>query len=151
MDIRAGVLGSDEDQCVGLWLDALVQRDGHVDALSVGARAHEKFTRQIVRFAVLGPGMNGFALTVDGGEDVARLELLALAPHKFGQGGGRALMVDALLTAAQGGYTRFELDVREGNTRAIRLYESAGLRQIGLGRDHPLGGAPMLTMACSLL
>lgn len=150
MDIRAGLLGSDENLCVGLWLDALAQRDGHVDSLSVGARAHEKFTRQIVRFAVLGPDVNGFALTVDGGKGVARLELLALAPLKSGQGGGRALIADALLRSAQGGYSRFELEVREGNTRAIRLYESAGLSRLGIGRDHPLGGQPMLTMACSL-
>lgn len=151
MEIRAGALGSEADRCVDLWLEALAARDGIGESLAVGVRAREKFTRQIVRFAVLGREVNGFALTVDGGECVARLAMLALQPHKSSQGGGRALLADALLRASEAGYRRFELQVREGNTKAIRLYESAGLTQVGLREDHPLGGLPMLTFACCLV
>lgn len=151
MEIRAGSLGSDEDSCVRLWLDALAARDGRVDSLAVGVRAREKFTQQIVRFAVLGRDVNGFALTIDGGEGVARLEMLALEVHASGRGGGRALLADALLNAGESGYRRFELQVRDGNTRAIKLYESAGLSEVGIGQEHPLGGRPMLTFACCLV
>lgn len=151
MEIRDGVIESDQRRCIDLWLDALATRDGHIDAVAVGLRAQEKFTCRIVRFAALGDDVEGFALTVDGGGGVACLEMLAVAPQASRRGGGRTLLVDALTCAANAGFSRFELKVREENTGAINLYRSAGMTQIGVAAEHPLGGLPMLTFGCSML
>ncbi|MBP2412238.1 ribosomal protein S18 acetylase RimI-like enzyme [Arthrobacter stackebrandtii] len=142
--------GKDEVSSVKLWLDALAARDGEVDSESVGARAREKFNEQIVRFAVLGRGVDGFALTTNPDWGVARLEMLAISPHTSIRGGGRALLTDAISHAGRAGFHRFELQVRDGNSKAIGLYESAGLKQEGVGQKHPLGGRPMLTFSLSL-
>ncbi len=63
---------------------------------------------------------------------VCELESIAVAREAQGQGIGRALL-EALATWAEtSGAARMELEVRASNARAIRLYESAGMRREGL-------------------
>lgn len=150
MEMRGGVLGQDNDACVQLWLDALAARDGTVNAAAVGARAHGKFTGKIIRFAILGRAVDGFALTLDHGQGTASLEMLAVSPQPSVRGRGRALLEDAMLHAGNAGCSRFELLVRAGNSKAMGLYASAGLQQEGPAQPHPLGGPSMLALASSL-
>ena len=163
MDIRAGS-DNDRQACVELWCAALEARDGQVDAAAVTARARDKFTHPIVRFAVVdettahGTGPVAFALTVDlGGRALgdralgdrarsraATFELLAVAPEASGRGLGRALLTDAIQSAADLGYASIELLVRDGNTCAQGLYTAAGFEPFGEPEPHPLGGPPMV-------
>ena len=163
MDIRAGS-DNDRQACVELWCAALKARDGQVDAAAVTARARDKFTHPIVRFAVVdettahGTGPVAFALTVDvggralgdralsdrAGSRAATFELLAVAPEESGRGLGRALLTDAIQSAADLGYATIELLVRDGNTRAQGLYTAAGFGPFGEPEPHPLGGPPMV-------
>ena len=168
MDIRAGS-DNDRQACVELWCAALKARDGQVDAAAVTARARDKFTHPIVRFAVVdettahGTGPVAFALTVDlggralggrafgdralgdrAGSRAATFELLAVAPDESGRGLGRALLTDAIQSAADLGYASIELLVRDGNSRAQGLYTAAGFEPFGEPEPHPLGGPPMV-------
>ena len=158
MDIRAGS-DNDRQACVELWCAALKARDGQVDAAAVTARARDKFTHPIVRFAVVdettahGTGPVAFALTVDlggralgdrTGSRAATFELLAVAPEESGRGLGRALLTDAIQSAADLGYASIELLVRDGNSRAQGLYTAAGFEPFGEPEPHPLGGPPMV-------
>lgn len=70
----------------------------------------------------------GLAPEVEG--DVFFLSGLAVAPEYRGQGLGRALLNEYLATGRRGGFRRFELSVFERNTKAARLYESAGFRVV---------------------
>lgn len=84
----------------------------------------------------------GFAAEADGrllgfsvGKLVARtceLESIAVEPGSQGKGMGRALFEAVIDWAQTHGATRIELEVRASNTRAIMLYELAGLRREGL-------------------
>ncbi|MGD8195772.1 GNAT family N-acetyltransferase [Herbiconiux sp. P18] len=153
MSIRAGT-SDDIEACVGLWVGALQARDGVEQGPEVAARARAKFTRPIVRFAVVGDEPSAFALTVDEGARadgrVALLELLAVAPGEAGRGVGRALLGDAIRSATRLGHTSIELDVRAGNSRAEKLYASAGFTPQGDPTPHPLGGPPMIRRALPL-
>jgi len=153
MDIRAGT-DNDREACVELWCAAVEARDGQVDAPAVTARARDKFEHPLVRFAMVdettvhGTRPVAFALTVELGDQahkrVAMLELLAVAPGDAGRGLGRMLLTDAIQSAADLGYPTIELLVREGNTRAQRLYTAAGFEPMGDPEPHPLGGPPMV-------
>jgi len=142
---------------VQLWLDALTHRDGHAPSLGMAARIAGKFDRPTVRFAVarFGEQLAGFSLTtvlppLPGTTRIAYLELLAVDPRRSSLGLGRALLDDAVATARTHGYTHLELDVREGNDRALRLYESIGMTVKGPPEPHPLGGLPMVPLVLAL-
>ncbi|MGA1835409.1 GNAT family N-acetyltransferase [Herbiconiux sp. 11R-BC] len=154
MIIRAGA--SDErDACVAVWLEALRARDEQDQGPEVATRAHAKFDRPLVRFAVAVAGARddptAFALTegagIRSGERIAMLELLAVAPSDAGRGVGRALVVDAIDAAARLGCSTLELQVRAGNSRAEKLYSSLGFTPQGEPAPHPLGGPPMVAYA----
>lgn len=143
--------------CVQLWLDAHTHRDGHAPSLGMAARIAGKFERPIVRFAVatIAEQPAGFCLTTvlppqPGTTRIAYLELLAVDPRRSSLGLGRALLDDAVATSRTHGYTHLELDVREGNERALRLYDSIGMTVKGPSEPHPLGGLPMVPLVLSL-
>lgn len=146
-------LGTTEDieRCVDLWVQALRHRDGEVAAEAVGARMHKLFDGPLLRFALAGEPLAGFALTApkSGDETVAVLERIAVLPASSGKGIGRALLKDAMLASKDAQYDTIELAVRRGNP-AIRLYEQQGFRPVSGPVPHPLGGEPMITFSVGL-
>lgn len=147
--------------CVALWVAAVTARDGAVaDPQALAARITTKFDQPLVRFALVDAESGdpaapfaGFALTVDRtteGARVAFLDLLAAHPAAAGRGLGRMLLRDAIEQSRRQGFPTLELQVRDGNERALALYRSAGFRPTGESEPHPLGGAPMLTYRLGL-
>lgn len=63
---------------------------------------------------------------------VCELESIAVDSEARGQGIGRGLFEAVTAWARANGSSRIELEVRGSNTRAIKLYEHAGLRREGL-------------------
>lgn len=61
---------------------------------------------------------------------------LAVRPELRGRGLGRQLLDGVLATAARLGATSVTLEVRRSNTPALRLYERAGFRQVGVRRNY---------------
>ena len=70
--------------------------------------------------------------------DEAELMLLAVTPTVRGQGIGRALLQHSIGLATKSGAVSYFLEVR-GDNPAIKLYEQAGLEQVGLRRDYYRG------------
>ena len=71
----------------------------------------------------------GFAI-MRYGEDVAHLDLLAVAPSYRRAGVGRQLLLWVEKCANVGGILRIELEVRAQNSRAQMFYETMGYRRI---------------------
>jgi [ribosomal protein S18]-alanine N-acetyltransferase len=63
---------------------------------------------------------------------ICELESIAVTRQAQGQGIGRELLQALAHWAQANGTTRMELEVRASNTRAIKLYEQAGMRREGL-------------------
>ncbi|MGC1298525.1 MAG: ribosomal protein S18-alanine N-acetyltransferase [Alloacidobacterium sp.] len=63
---------------------------------------------------------------------VCELESIVVAQENRGQGIGRALFAALADWAMDRGGARMELEVRASNSRAIKLYQHAGLRREGL-------------------
>ena len=85
--------------------------------------------RQVLGFASSGPSR-------DGGADLDTLEVYAfyLDPRAWGRGLGRALFAAAIDDARRRGHPAATLWVLEGNARARRFYEAAGMRPDGAAR-----------------
>jgi ribosomal-protein-alanine N-acetyltransferase len=76
------------------------------------------------------PVVRGFACAVAvAGE--AELQSLAVAKKFWGQGMGAALLDAAAEWARAGGHSLLHLEVREGNARALALYQRLGFVQTG--------------------
>ncbi|MGB3764199.1 MAG: GNAT family N-acetyltransferase [Ornithinimicrobium sp.] len=123
--IREGT-ADEVESCVALWTRVISARDGSQVIREVSERAHEAFHRSVLRFAVVGEGPNGFALTVMRAPSVALLSRICVDPRMMSHGVGTALVHDAVHHARRAGLDRLELDVRVTNTRATALYERAG-------------------------
>lgn len=78
------------------------------------------------------------------GSGVARLYSIATAPDVSGQGIGRRLLEAAEDEAFDHGRMLLRLEVREDNSRAIRIYEASGYRSIGSEPDYYADGATAL-------
>ena len=74
-------------------------------------------------------GYGGVAVLVD---DDAHLMNLAVALSRRGEGTGRLLLGELMSAAAGSGGRRITLEVRAGNAAAIALYESFGMRSVGV-------------------
>ncbi len=84
--------------------------------------------------AVLGGDIVGFACLyqmVDEGEIVQ----VAVTPKFQGQGIGRQLLGGLIRHGIEHGVTRFILDVRVSNDRAVKLYEKAGFKKLALQKN----------------
>lgn len=145
-DIVAGSIPEDSERCVDVWIQALRQRDGDVEAGSVAERMRTLFDGPVIRFALTGEPLAGFALTTPkaGTETTAVLERIAVLPSSAGRGYGRALLRDAMRSSGDAGFSAIELAVRRGNA-AVRLYEGEGFEPVSEPVPHPLGGEPMIT------
>ena len=145
-DIVAGDIPDDIERCVDVWFHALRHRDGDVDSRSIADRMRKLFDGHVLRFALTGEPLAGFALTTPKTHDetTAVLERIAVMPSSAGQGHGRALLRDAIQYSTGAGFFSLELAVRRGNA-AIPLYESEGFAAVSEPVPHPLGGEPMIT------
>lgn len=124
--------GNNEDigRCVELWTKIIVRRDGPSGGASVAESAYDAFGRSRLRFAVIGSVPIAFALTVIKEPEVALLSRLCVDPSTTSRGLGAALLADAVEHAAKACFARIELQVRETNLRAIRLYARAGFAPV---------------------
>lgn len=81
----------------------------------------------------------------------ADIEKVAVTPAWQGDGIGRALMRELVLSATQSGVEILTLDLRADNTRAAALYESLGFRRYGcLERFVAVGAARYDTLFYAL-
>ncbi|MBB4631237.1 ribosomal-protein-alanine N-acetyltransferase [Sphingosinicella soli] len=80
----------------------------------------------------------GFTLTRNTGED-CELLLIAVDPDRGGQGIGTELLRRSTEFAKHSGIRRMFLEVRSGNTGALRLYERRGFVCVGQRKDYYVG------------
>jgi len=78
------------------------------------------------------------------GSGVARLYSIAVAAEQGGSGVGRLLLDAAEKIAFDHDRLVLRLEVRDDNARAIRIYEKAGYRRIGMEPDYYEDHAPAL-------
>lgn len=140
---------SDTSPCVDLWTRVIAARDGSEVAADVARRARAAFAEPTVRFAVVGSGPDGFALTITRDDGVALLSRLCVDPTVTSRGLGAALVADAVEHARRAGLQRIELDVRETNVRAIALYERAGFTAVSDPWEYD-GGDRVVTWSLDL-
>jgi ribosomal-protein-alanine N-acetyltransferase len=77
----------------------------------------------------------GYSVLLLAGPD-ADLANLAVAPSARGNGLGRLLLGGVLARARSAGVQHLYLEVRDSNTQAIALYESAGFTAFGRRRRY---------------
>ena len=80
------------------------------------------------RVATAGRQLTGYAVTGRAGGR-GYLQRLAVDPHRWGQGIGRALVGDALRWLRQRGARDVVVNTQVGNERALRLYEDLGFER----------------------
>jgi ribosomal-protein-alanine N-acetyltransferase len=81
------------------------------------------------------------------GDDVAHLNLLAVAPDHRRQGLGTRLMSWLTLTAVEAGVFRINLELRTHNEAARRFYRSLGFDQLGIVQGYYQGREAALRMS----
>jgi ribosomal-protein-alanine N-acetyltransferase len=93
-------------------------------------RWHVRDADSVVLTARLGPTTVGFAI-MRYGDDVAHLNLLAVAPAHRRRGVARALLQWLEETALTAGTFVIGLELREGNAAARAFYRLLGYRELG--------------------
>ena len=68
--------------------------------------------------------------------DEAHITTIAVHPDARGKGVGRALMAKMLSSAGETGMSCATLEVRAGNTAAIKLYENMGFVNSGVRKNY---------------
>jgi ribosomal-protein-alanine acetyltransferase len=81
------------------------------------------------------------------GDDVAHLNLLAVAPEHRRQGLGSQLMDWLTTTAIEAGVFRINLEVRTQNEAARNFYERLGFAQLGVVQGYYQGREAALRMS----
>jgi ribosomal-protein-alanine N-acetyltransferase len=81
------------------------------------------------------------------GDEVAHLNLLAVAPEHRRQGLGRQLMSWLTTTAIEAGIFRINLELRTNNEGARTFYESLGFDQLGIVQGYYQGREAALRMS----
>jgi [ribosomal protein S18]-alanine N-acetyltransferase len=81
------------------------------------------------------------------GDDVAHLNLLAVAPEHRRQGLGSQLMDWLTTTAIEAGVFRINLEVRTQNEAARTFYERLGFAQLGVVQGYYQGREAALRMS----
>jgi ribosomal-protein-alanine N-acetyltransferase len=127
-------------------LDALValeRRAFTTDHLSPRQyRHHLQSSTAAVLAAVDGSGLLGKAVVFfRAHSDVARLYSIAVSNEARGRGLGEALLAAAENAAREHACMRMRLEVRQDNSRAIRLYERHGYRRFAARPGYYEDGA----------
>lgn len=91
-------------------------------------------------------GLAAFAI-MHFGDEVAHLNLLAVAPDYRRQGLGRRLMDWLVLTAIEAGVFTINLELRIRNTGARAFYESLGFKEQGVVQGYYQGREAALRMS----
>ena len=81
------------------------------------------------------------------GDEVAHLNLLAVAPEHRRQGLGKRLMHWLTCTAIEAGVFRINLELRTHNDGARFFYESLGFSQLGVVQGYYQGREAVLRMS----
>jgi ribosomal protein S18 acetylase RimI-like enzyme len=81
------------------------------------------------------------------GDEVAHLNLLAVAPEHRRQGLGRQLMSWLTTTAIEAGVFRINLELRTNNVGARTFYENLGFDQLGIVQGYYQGREAALRMS----
>ncbi|HXA34732.1 MAG TPA: GNAT family N-acetyltransferase [Steroidobacteraceae bacterium] len=115
------------------WTPARVQHSISGPESSVVVARRE---RQIAAFAIM-----------HFGDDVAHLNLLAVAPEHRRQGLGRQLMSWLTATAVEAGVFRINLELRKRNDPARIFYERLGFDQLGVVQGYYQGREAALRMS----
>jgi [ribosomal protein S18]-alanine N-acetyltransferase len=84
------------------------------------------------------------------GDDVAHLNLLAVAPEHRRQGIGSQLMDWLTLTALEAGVFRINLELRTNNEAARTFYSRLGFEQLGIVQGYYQGREAALRMSRQL-
>jgi ribosomal-protein-alanine N-acetyltransferase len=115
------------------WTAARVQRSiAGIDSSVVVARREHR----IAAFAIM-----------HFGDDVAHLNLLAVAPEHRRQGLGRQLLDWLTATAIAAGVFRIDLELRAKNEEAQVFYEKLGFDRLGVVRNYYQGREAALRMS----
>lgn len=108
----------------------------------------DRLSRTLV--ATDGPGgaVSGFILLHGVAPEIEVLSI-AVTPSHRGAGIGRQLVEKAMARLAAEGYTTMFLEVEQGNSAAIHLYERTGFHEIGRrpGYYRDAGGRPVAAIA----
>jgi ribosomal protein S18 acetylase RimI-like enzyme len=91
-------------------------------------------------------GIDGFAI-MHFGDELAHLNLLAVAPESRRQGIGRQLMAWLVTTAIEAGVFRIDLELRTQNDAARGFYEALGFTQQGVVPGYYQGREAALRMS----
>ncbi len=94
-------------------------------------------------------GIAAFAI-MHFGDEVAHLNLLAVAPAYRRQGLGRQLMDWLFVTAIEAGVFRINLELRTHNGEACAFYKSLGFEQLGVVQGYYQGREAALRMTLRL-
>jgi ribosomal-protein-alanine N-acetyltransferase len=81
------------------------------------------------------------------GDEVAHLNLLAVAPDYRRRGLGRQLMDWLTTTAIEAGVFRINLELRTQNAQARAFYESLGFSELGVVQGYYQGREAALRMS----
>jgi [ribosomal protein S18]-alanine N-acetyltransferase len=93
-------------------------------------------SRRLYLVAEQGTALIGYAGMMFTGGSQADVVTLAVAPARWGEGTGTALLSALVDEAARRGYAEILLEVREDNPRARRLYQRHGFTEIGIRRGY---------------
>jgi len=120
------------------WTPARVQHfiSGAESSVVVARRTRRDDARRLAAFAIM-----------HFGDEVAHLNLLAVAPDHRRQGLGRQLMEWLTATAVEAGVFRINLELRTHNAQARAFYESLGFDQLGVVQGYYQGREAALRMS----
>lgn len=141
--VRLAHARSDFAAAGDLWHDALVARTG-TDEIPDGQRERVRaFADDPDAFLVIACDVDatvGMAVGIPARSDRGagpvipgriHLTTVAVAPDRWGEGIGRAVVADVLEEARRRGYTEAQLWTFATNARAIKLYEALGFERSG--------------------
>ena len=93
-------------------------------------------SRRLYLVAEAGNALIGYAGMMFTGGSQADVVTLAVAPARWGEGTGTALLMALVDEADKRGYREVMLEVRKDNPRARRLYLRHGFGEIGIRRGY---------------
>ncbi|MGO8856338.1 MAG: GNAT family N-acetyltransferase [Steroidobacteraceae bacterium] len=130
------------------WTPARVQHfiTGTESSVVVARRERRGDARPMAAPRTAAPHIAAFAI-MHFGDEVAHLNLLAVAPEHRRQGLGRQLMDWLTTTAIEAGVFRINLELRTQNGPARAFYEKLGFDELGVVQGYYQGREAALRMS----